>query len=60
MYYGDHIRPGAKNDEIDPATLKDHVALSAADAEAVAHELMELKAHDDLIAIEAVDERTVV
>ncbi len=55
MYYGDHIKPGAKNDEIDPATLKDHVALSAADAQVAAHELMELKAHDDLIAKEKIE-----
>lgn len=59
MYYGDHIKRGAKNDEIDPSTLKDHVALSAADAEAVAHELMELKPHDDLIAKEKIEAGTI-
>ena len=40
MYYGDHIKSGPKGDEIDTATLKDHVALSKADATAVAAELM--------------------
>jgi mono/diheme cytochrome c family protein len=55
MYYGDHIKPGAKNDEIDAATLKDHVALSKADAAAVAAELIKLKPHDDLIAKEKIE-----
>jgi mono/diheme cytochrome c family protein len=55
MYYGDHIKPGAKSDEIDTATLKDHVTLSKADATAVAAELMRLKPHDDLIAKEKIE-----
>lgn len=55
MYYGDHIKPGAKSDEIDVTTLKDHVALSSADATAVAAELMKLKPHDDLIAKEKIE-----
>ncbi len=55
MYYGDHIKPGAKSDEIDPATLKDHIAISNADAAAVAAELMKLKPHDDLIAKEKIE-----
>ena len=59
MYYGDHIKPGAKGDEIDTATLKDHVALSKADATKVAHELMELKPHDDLIAREKIEPGTI-
>ena len=59
MYYGDHIKPGPKGDEIDPSTLKDHVALSKADATKVAHELMELKPHDDLIAKEKIEPGTI-
>jgi mono/diheme cytochrome c family protein len=55
LYYGDHIKPGAKSDEIDTATLKDHVALSKADATAIAAELMKLKPHDDLIAKEKIE-----
>ena len=58
-FYGDHIKPGAKGDEIDPSTLTDHVALSHEDAEAVANELMKLKPHDDLIAKEKIDNGTV-
>lgn len=53
-FYGNHIKPGPNGDEIDTATLKDHVALSAADAKAVAAELMKLKQHDDLIAKEKI------
>jgi|SRR5450759_5230435 mono/diheme cytochrome c family protein len=59
MYYGDHLKAGVKSDEIDTATLKDHVALSKADAAKVAHELMELKPHDDLIAKEKIEPGTV-
>jgi mono/diheme cytochrome c family protein len=55
MYYGDHIKPGVKSDEIDPATLKDHVVLTKADATAVAAELMKLRPHDDLIAKEKIE-----
>ncbi len=39
-FYENHIKPGAKHDEVDAATLKDHVALSSADAAAVAAELI--------------------
>ena len=60
MYYGDHVKPGAKSDEIDTATLKDHVALSKADATNVAHELMELKPHDDLIAKEKIEPGSII
>ena len=49
-FYGKHIKPGVKSDEIDAATLENHVALSKDDAVAVAAELMKLKPHDDLIA----------
>lgn len=54
-FYGNHIKTGAKSDEVDPATLTAHVALSKADAEAVAAELMKLKPHDDLIAKEKIE-----
>lgn len=59
VFYGDHIKPGAKNDEIEQASLKDHVALSAADAASVAAELMKLKPHDDLIAKEKIEPGTI-
>ncbi|PKO85001.1 MAG: cytochrome C [Betaproteobacteria bacterium HGW-Betaproteobacteria-11] len=54
MYYGDHIKPGPKGDEIDVSTLTDHVAISKEDATAIAAELMKLKPHDDLIAKEKI------
>jgi len=54
-FYADHIRSGEKGDEIDPATLEPHLALSAADADAVTQALMRLKAHDDLIAAEKIE-----
>lgn len=60
MYYGDHIKPGVKSDEIDPSTLTDHVALSKADAAAVASELMKLKPHDDLIAKEKIEPGSII
>lgn len=55
VFYGDHIRPGAKSDEIVAASLPPHPALSAADAAAVTAELMKLKPHDDLIAREKLE-----
>jgi cytochrome c2 len=58
-FYGNHIKAGAKGDEIDAATLADHVALSKADAVAVAAELMRLKPHDDLIAREKIEPGTI-
>lgn len=60
MYYGDHIKRGEKSDEIDPSTLADHVALSKADASAVAVELMKLKMHDDLIAKEKIEPGSII
>jgi mono/diheme cytochrome c family protein len=58
-FYGNHIKRGAKRDEIDPATLTNHVALSKDDAVAVAAELMKLKPHDDLIANEKIEPGTI-
>ena len=55
MYYGDHIKPGSKNDEIIPSTLAEHAALTQDKAIAIAAELMKLKAHDDLIAQEKIE-----
>ena len=55
MYYGDHIKPGPKSDEIDLSTLANHVALSKDDATAIAAELMKLRPHDDLIAKEKIE-----
>ena len=59
MYYGDHIKTGLKSDEIDPATLSNHVALSKSDATAIAVELMKFKTHDDLIAKEKIETGTI-
>ena len=59
MYYGNHLKVGAKGDEIDTSKLADHVVLSKADAAAVAAELMKLKPHDDLIAREKIEPGTV-
>jgi len=53
-FYGKHIKPGPKRDEIDATTLEKHVTLSKDDAVAVAAELMKLKPHDDLIAKEKI------
>ncbi len=58
-FYEDHIKPGPKRDVVDPSTLKPHVALSKADAEAVADTLMTLKPKSDLIAKEKIDDGTV-
>jgi len=55
VYYGDHIKHGTNGDEIDTATLTNHVALSKGDAAAVAAELMKKKPHNDLIAKEKIE-----
>lgn len=55
QYYGNHIKTGDKQDEVDVSTLKDHQVLSKGDAIAVASELMKLKQHDDLIAKEKIE-----
>jgi len=59
MYYGAHIKPGPKGDEIDASTLAEHIALSKADATAIAAELMKLKPHDGLIAREKIESGTI-
>lgn len=48
-FFLDHIKPGAKHDEIDTSTLKPHMALKAEDAVAVTKTLMSLKPHSDLL-----------
>jgi len=58
-FYGKHIKPGPKRDEIDATTLENHVALSKDDAVAVAAVLMKLKPHDDLIAKEKIESGTI-
>lgn len=58
-FYGKHIKPGVKRDEVDAATLENHVALSRGDATEVAAELMKLKPHDDLIAKEKIEPVTI-
>jgi len=55
MYYGDHIKHGAKSDEIDPSALDNHKALSKDEAAAVAAELMKLKPHSDLLTKEKIE-----
>ena len=59
MYYGAHIKAGAKGDEIDTSTLAEHTALSKADATSVAAELMKMKSHDDLISKEKIEPGTI-
>ncbi len=54
-FYVDHIRRGPKGDEIDTASLPAHPQLSAADAEAVAKELMRLRPLDRLTAAEKIE-----
>jgi len=58
-FYEDHIHRGAQSDEVDASTLPAHAKLSAADAEAVAAELMRLKPMDQLIAQEKIEPGTV-
>jgi len=48
-YYEDHIKPGAKHDEIDASTLTPHVVLNQDDATAATKALMALKANAALI-----------
>ncbi|KAF0191232.1 MAG: cytochrome C class I [Gammaproteobacteria bacterium] len=50
MFYGAHIKPGPKGDEIDAATLTQHPALKADEAQAVTAALMQRKAGSELIA----------
>ncbi|MBL4690578.1 MAG: c-type cytochrome [Rhodospirillales bacterium] len=49
VFYLDHIKPGAKQDEIDGTTLKPHLALNADDAATAAKALMGLKANGELL-----------
>jgi mono/diheme cytochrome c family protein len=54
-FYGDHIKRGAKNDEIDAASLSDHVALDKDDATAVASALMRLAPNGALLEAEKLE-----
>ena len=58
-FYGDHIKPGAKGDEIDSSTLTNHMAITESEAVAVAAELMKLKPNDELIAKEKIEPGTI-
>lgn len=49
MFYGKHIKPGKKSDEIDTASLVRHPRLSSENATRVAEELMSLKHHQKLV-----------
>lgn len=54
-FYADHIRRGAKSDEIDTAGLASHPKLAAPEAAAVAAELMRLRPMDRLTAAEKIE-----
>ena len=58
-FYEDHIHRGPKGDEIDTASLPEHPKLSAADAAAVASELMRLHPLDRLTNAEKIEPGTV-
>lgn len=58
-FYRDHIKPGDKRDEVNAATLGDHVSLAKDDAVAVAATLMQLKPKSDLIAKENIPPGTI-
>jgi mono/diheme cytochrome c family protein len=49
MYYGNHVKPGEKGDQVDPSTLTIHPVLSQQDAKAVTKAVMTLKGKGDLI-----------
>ncbi|MFZ5594135.1 MAG: c-type cytochrome [Pseudomonadota bacterium] len=49
MFYGNHIKLGAKGDEVDATTLVTHPALPATDAKAVTGALMQRKGRSDLV-----------
>ena len=49
MFYANHVKVGAKGDEIDTSSLITHPSLSAADAAAVTEALMKRKALSKLI-----------
>ncbi len=54
-FYGDHIKRGAKRDEVDASTLSEHTVLSKESATAVAAALMQLRPKTDLIAKERIE-----
>lgn len=49
MFYANHVKPGAKGDEIDTASLADHPALAMNDAKAITAALMKLTTRSELI-----------
>lgn len=49
MFYGNHIKPGTKADEIDASSLTPHPTLTEVDAKAATTELMKLTGRSDLI-----------
>lgn len=49
MFYGKHIKTGAKSDEIDPSSLAAHPKLSAEQAQLATEALMEMKRQQELI-----------
>lgn len=49
MFYANHVKPGAKGDEIDAASFTDHPALAVNDAKAITAALMGLTAKSELI-----------
>jgi len=55
MFYRQHVKQGEKRDIVDFSTLKPHVALDKADAEAVAFSLGKLQFNSKLVSRESLD-----
>lgn len=49
MYYGNHVKRGEKQDEIDEASIAEHPVLDASRAKAAATALMSLKGKNELV-----------
>jgi len=58
-FYGDHIKRGGKSDEIDTASLSDHIALTKDEAVAAAASLMQLAPDGALLAAEKIEPGTI-
>lgn len=59
MFYAANLKPGEKTEVVDETKLAPHVALNAEQAAAVTDALLQLKAHDDLIAKEKIEPGTI-
>lgn len=49
MFFGNHVKPGTKADEVDASSLTQHPTLTEVDAKAATTELMKLTGRGDLI-----------